>query len=84
MPSPEQHARQALLEAIEHVHSCDDDGPEGVITRYLVIAERQWITESGGSCSAVYLTTPCTTGPVETLGLCEFAAVTLRSRIGQM
>lgn len=84
MLSPEQHARQALVQAIEHVHTFDDDSPEGVITRYVVVAERQWISATGSTVSAVYLTVPYSVGPVETLGLCEFAATRMRTTIGQM
>lgn len=82
MLSPEEIAADdALIEAIDIQHHVYEDEVQGVVTHWLVIAQRQWIDDDGDFQSHVYMTSSEETSIAEGLGLCEFAAAHYRDMI---
>jgi len=77
--TPDQLAADgALVVAIDTQHRLYDPATQGVVTDYVVVAQRQWIDGQGDFCSEVYLTTPEETSLSAALGLCEFATTQYR------
>lgn len=81
--TPEQVAADdALTAAIEAIHRAYHDEVEGVLTKYLVIAQRQFWDEDGRSRSTVYSSPQDDGLPLsDQLGLTEFASARLRALI---
>lgn len=80
MLTPEQvTADDVLIEAIDLQHTTYETDVQGVITHWVVIAQRQWIDDEGDFNSQVYMTHAEETSIAEGLGLCEFAATHYRA-----
>ncbi|WP_327139315.1 hypothetical protein [Nocardia sp. NBC_01327] len=78
-------ADDALTEAIDRHHRAYHPGDiEGVLTKYVVVAQRQWWDDDGDQMTA-HLTTPRDEGlPLsDALGLLEFAATRIRRDISE-
>lgn len=76
-------ADERLVDAIDQQHRAYSPEAEGVITKYLVVAQRQWIDEDGDFNSDVYATTCDDMSLADTLGLCEFASTQFKRMIAQ-
>ncbi|WP_454199576.1 hypothetical protein [Nocardia sp. Marseille-Q1738] len=81
--TPEQvKADDALTEAIEVVHRAYNDDVEGVLTTYVVLAQRTWWDEEGRRFAASYCTPKdCNVTLSEQLGMVEYASTVYRSEI---
>ena len=83
--TPEQIAADdALTSAIEAVHQAYyADGVEGVLTKYIVLAQRQWWDEDGDAMTANYMSPRDNGIPLsDQLGLTEYASTRIRRQIG--
>lgn len=81
--TPQQIAADdALTAAIDAMHQAYHHEVEGVLTKYLVIAQRQFWDDDGQSMSTVY-SSPLNDGlPLsDQLGLVEFAGARLRKMV---
>ena len=81
--TPEQlTADNALTAAIEAMHRAYHPEVEGVLTKYLVLAQRQFWDDEGRSTSAVYSSPQDDGLPLsDQLGLVEYAGARLRAMI---
>ncbi|OFV78496.1 hypothetical protein [Rhodococcus erythropolis] len=81
--TPEQVAAyDARTAAIEALHRAYHSDVEGVLTKYLVLAQRQFWDEDGGSRSTVYSSPQDDGLPLsDQLGLIEFAGARIRAMI---
>jgi hypothetical protein len=80
--SPEQCAADdAVMDAIDHQHRAYYDETEAVITKYIVVAQRQGIDEDGDFVSRVYATMCDGMSLADALGLSEFASTQFRKMI---
>ncbi len=83
--TPEQiEADNALTDAIEAVHRAYDDDIEGVLTKYVVLAQRQWWDDDGDSITASYSSPRDLGVPVsDLLGMVEYASTRFRAEIAR-
>jgi len=82
--TPDQLAADGALEsAIDRQHRVYDggDGTPGVVTKYVCIAQRQWVDRDGHFASHIYTTSADDMSLADALGLCEFASTHFRSMI---
>ena len=81
--TPEQvTADDTLTAAIEAHQRAYHDDNEGVLTDYIVIAQRTYWDDDGDRCQAVYLTArDDNIGLSQQLGLAEFASIIIRRHI---
>lgn len=77
-------ADDALTTAIEQVHTAYNDDVEGVLTKYVVLAQRQWWDEDGDSVTASYSSPREDTVPIsDLLGMVEYASTCYRKTIAE-
>jgi hypothetical protein len=81
--TPEQAAADdTLTAAIENHQAAYHDDNEGVLTDYLVIAQRTFWDEDGDQCQAVYLSVrDGNMGLSQQLGLITFADTLVRKNV---
>lgn len=80
--TPEQvKADDELRAAIENVHQAYDD-VEGVLTKYVVLAQRQWFDDDGDRVTTNWANPSDGCVPIsDLLGLVEYAAARYRRAI---
>ena len=81
--TPEQVAADdALTAAIEAMHRAYHPEIEGVLTKYMVLAQRQWWDEDGDAVTANCMSPRDNSVPLsDQLGLVEYAGARLRAMI---
>lgn len=81
--TPEQVAAdEALTAAIEAVHRAYFEPVQGVLTKYLVLAQRQWWDEADDAVTANYGTPRDNDVPLsDLLGMVEYASTRYRKVI---
>lgn len=81
--SPEQIiADDALTAAIEAVHRAYNDDTQGVLTKYVVLAQRQWWGDDGDQLTANYGSPREDGVPIsDLLGMVEYASAVYRHTI---